>query len=270
MVIFSSLSPEPDSLRLFVSNIPVTLDEYDLERFFIQFGSVHKIVVIRDQVTNEHRGFAFLNFITYDSSLYVLKNLHGKYLFEDSIDPVEIKLSDSELNTKKYCNLYVSRFSKSMNEDDLRLLFRPYGHILKLNILRDAAGTSRSSGFVVYPTRRSAQLAIRKLNHKLLFPGHNLPFLVKYASIDAKKKTPDESVIEIEHSKDNDLELNQHHRAVIKAFDQNHRQDASSVGFSQYVNKLQEILSILPVNFSTYPPFDTISDNNDFDNNLPT
>ncbi len=46
--------------KLFVGQIPKTLDEANLRLFFSEFGNVIDVSVIRDRITKAHRGIAVI------------------------------------------------------------------------------------------------------------------------------------------------------------------------------------------------------------------
>jgi RNA recognition motif-containing protein len=48
--------------RLFVGNLSSRTGEKELEQYFSAFGEVAEVKVIRDQVTNQSKGFAFVEF----------------------------------------------------------------------------------------------------------------------------------------------------------------------------------------------------------------
>ena len=62
-------------------------------------------------------------------------------------------------------NIYVSNLSLSVQRDDLKKQFSPYGEVSLINIIMDRA-TNRSCGFafVEMRSRQSAEKAIRELN----------------------------------------------------------------------------------------------------------
>lgn len=53
---FSKEQPDPDNIKMFVGQIPKTLDETQLKKMFEQFGRVHTINVLRDKVTGVSKG----------------------------------------------------------------------------------------------------------------------------------------------------------------------------------------------------------------------
>ena len=54
------------SKKVYVSGIRDTLDEEDLRDYFSQYGSVESVTIVKDKLTGERRGFAFVGFEDYD------------------------------------------------------------------------------------------------------------------------------------------------------------------------------------------------------------
>lgn len=48
--------PDPDAIKMFVGQIPRSMDEEKLRIMFEEFGKVHQINVLRDKVTSQSKG----------------------------------------------------------------------------------------------------------------------------------------------------------------------------------------------------------------------
>lgn len=48
--------PDPDYIKMFVGQLPRSMDEADLTKLFEEFGRVHQINVLRDKVTGQSKG----------------------------------------------------------------------------------------------------------------------------------------------------------------------------------------------------------------------
>lgn len=48
--------PDPDNIKMFVGQVPRSMDENDLKRMFEQYGRVHSINVLRDKATGASKG----------------------------------------------------------------------------------------------------------------------------------------------------------------------------------------------------------------------
>ncbi|CAH1407068.1 unnamed protein product [Nezara viridula] len=50
--------PDPDFIKMFVGQVPRSMDEADLTKMFSEFGRVHQINVLRDKVTGQSKELA--------------------------------------------------------------------------------------------------------------------------------------------------------------------------------------------------------------------
>lgn len=48
--------PDPDAIKMFVGQIPRSMDENDLRKMFEEFGPVYQLNVLRDKVTGQSKG----------------------------------------------------------------------------------------------------------------------------------------------------------------------------------------------------------------------
>ena len=58
----NSEQPDPDFIKMFVGQIPRSMDENDLRKMFEEFGRVHQINVLRDKVTGQSKGRASVRY----------------------------------------------------------------------------------------------------------------------------------------------------------------------------------------------------------------
>lgn len=52
--------PDNDTIKMFVGQVPRSMDENDLRRMFEEYGRVHSINVLRDKTTGASKGKIFL------------------------------------------------------------------------------------------------------------------------------------------------------------------------------------------------------------------
>lgn len=55
----NSEQPDPDYIKMFVGQVPKSMDEDQLREMFEEFGRVHSINVLRDKVTGVSKGESF-------------------------------------------------------------------------------------------------------------------------------------------------------------------------------------------------------------------
>ena len=50
--------PDPDAIKMFVGQIPRSMDENDLKKMFEEFGPIYQLNVLRDKITGQSKGKA--------------------------------------------------------------------------------------------------------------------------------------------------------------------------------------------------------------------
>ena len=69
--------PDPDSIKMFVGQIPRNMTEADLKEMFEEYGSVYQLNVLRDKQTGESKGCCFVTFYTRKAALEAQNALHN-------------------------------------------------------------------------------------------------------------------------------------------------------------------------------------------------
>ena len=52
--------PDPDSIKMFVGQLPRNMDEIELKKMFEDYGPVYQLNVLRDRSTGQSKGVAIL------------------------------------------------------------------------------------------------------------------------------------------------------------------------------------------------------------------
>lgn len=65
-------------VKLFVGQVPRTMEEDDLRPVLEAFGQVEDLVIIRDKLTGAHRGCAFASYFTREAAEKAISELHNK------------------------------------------------------------------------------------------------------------------------------------------------------------------------------------------------
>ena len=69
--------PDDDAIKMFVGQVPRSMDEEALKDFFEQFGPVHQLNVLRDKATGVSRGCCFVTFYKRKHALDAQNVLHN-------------------------------------------------------------------------------------------------------------------------------------------------------------------------------------------------
>jgi hypothetical protein len=73
----SDQQPDQDTIKMFVGQVPRTMDENELRGMFEEFGPVYQINVLRDKITGQSKGCCFVTFYTRKSALEAQNALHN-------------------------------------------------------------------------------------------------------------------------------------------------------------------------------------------------
>lgn len=133
--------PDPDSIKMFVGQIPRDWTEEDCRTLFSEFGDIYSLNVLRDKTTSLSRGCCFVTFYTRRSALDAQNALHNIRTLTGMHHPIQMKPADSENRNER--KLFVGMLDKKYDENAVKLLFAPYGSIEECTVLRDATGLSK-------------------------------------------------------------------------------------------------------------------------------
>ncbi|XP_064595630.1 CUGBP Elav-like family member 2 isoform X12 [Liolophura sinensis] len=181
--------PDPDAIKMFVGQIPRSKDEDDLRKMFEEFGDVFQLNVLRDKATGQSKGCCFVTFYTRKAALEAQNALHNIKTMAGMHHPIQMKPADSEKrNAVEERKLFVGMLAKKSTEEDVRMMFAPYGTIEDCTVLRDPNGQSRGCAFVTFSNRQSAQNAIKAMHHHHTMDGCSSPLVVKFADTQKEKE----------------------------------------------------------------------------------
>lgn len=179
--------PDSDSIKMFVGQIPRTMNELELRKMFEEYGSVYQLNVLRDKQTGESKGCCFVTYYTRRSALDAQNALHNLKTLNGMHHPIQMKPADTENRNER--KLFIGMISRLCEENDIRIMFSPYGQIEDCTVLRDTNGKSRGCAFVTYHKRQSAINAIKSMHHSQTMDGCSSPIVVKFADTPRDKES---------------------------------------------------------------------------------
>uniref|UniRef100_A0A668A402 Cugbp, Elav-like family member 1 n=1 Tax=Myripristis murdjan TaxID=586833 RepID=A0A668A402_9TELE len=199
--------PDIDAIKMFVGQIPRSWAEEQLRELFEPYGAVYEINVLRDRSQNppQSKGCCFITYYTRKAALEAQNALHNMKILPGMHHPIQMKPADSEKNngedfkhlhrhsatshtTVEDRKLFIGMISKKCNENDIRLMFSPYGQIEECRILRGPDGLSRGCAFVTFTARQMAQSAIKSMHQSQTMEGCSSPIVVKFADTQKDKE----------------------------------------------------------------------------------
>ncbi|KAM6437024.1 CUGBP Elav-like family member 2 isoform 2-T2 [Liasis olivaceus] len=211
--------PDPDAIKMFVGQIPRSWSEKELKELFEPYGAVYQINVLRDRSQNppQSKGCCFITFYTRKAALEAQNALHNIKTLPGMHHPIQMKPADSEksnaiaqMKDSRFLQLqstssavedrklFIGMVSKKCNENDIRVMFSPFGQIEECRILRGPDGlsrvhsfnmeSSRGCAFVTFSTRAMAQNAIKAMHQSQTMEGCSSPIVVKFADTQKDKE----------------------------------------------------------------------------------
>ncbi|KAI1283234.1 CUGBP Elav-like family member 2 [Halotydeus destructor] len=178
--------PDGDAIKMFVGQIPRDWSEADCKKLFEEFGEIYSVNVLRDKQSGLSRGCCFVTYFSRRSALEAQNVLHNIRTLAGMHHPIQMKPADSENRNER--KLFVGMLSKKYAENDVRLMFAPYGNIEECTVLRDVNGQSKAGcAFVTFATRQCAVNAIKNMNHSMTMDGCSSPLVVKFADTQRDK-----------------------------------------------------------------------------------
>uniref|UniRef100_A0A8D8PN14 CUGBP Elav-like family member 2 n=1 Tax=Cacopsylla melanoneura TaxID=428564 RepID=A0A8D8PN14_9HEMI len=177
--------PDPDFIKMFVGQVPRSMDEADLTKMFSEYGRVYNINVLRDKVTGQSKGCCFVTFFTRKAALDAQNALHNIKTLAGMHHPIQMKPADSENRNER--KLFVGMLSKKYSENDVRQMFQVYGTIEECTVLRDNSGVSKGCAFVTFTAKQCAINAIKAMHHSMTMEGCSSPLVVKFADTQKEK-----------------------------------------------------------------------------------
>ncbi|XP_068642551.1 small ribosomal subunit protein cS22 [Aristolochia californica] len=166
--------------RVYVGNIPRTVDNEQLKQIFEEHCSVVKAEVMYDKYTKKSRRFGFVTVSTVEDANLAIEKLNdtevgGRQIKVNitekplaSVDLSLIQADDSTFVDSPY-KVYVGNLAKTVTSDTLTKFFSEKGKVLSAKVSR-SPGTSKTSGFgfVSFSSDEEVEAAITDFNNALL------------------------------------------------------------------------------------------------------
>lgn len=161
--------------NLIVNYLPQTMTEEEIRSLFSSVGEVESVKLVRDKTVifpdplnpgapkGQSLGYGFVNYTKPQDADQAVNVLNGLRLQNKTI---KVSFARPSSDAIKGANLYISGLPKSMTQQDLEVIFSPFGTIITSRILQNAGNDSQTKGvgFIRYDTREEAKRAIQSIN----------------------------------------------------------------------------------------------------------
>ncbi|RNA35172.1 ELAV 3 isoform X8 [Brachionus plicatilis] len=165
--------------NLIVNYLPQNMTQDEIKALFSSIGPVESCKLIKDKLTGQSLGYAFVNYQIQGDAEKAVNTLNGMRLQNKTIKVSHARPSSESI---KGANLYVCGLDKDFGQADLEKMFSSFGTIISSKILSDPkTGASKGVGFVRFDQRYEAEIAISELNGKC-YDNMQEPLIVKFAN----------------------------------------------------------------------------------------
>ncbi|GAA5883487.1 hypothetical protein JCM16303_003825 [Sporobolomyces ruberrimus] len=186
---------------LYVTNFPESFDKPAVEKLFKKYGVIFDTRWPSKRFKNTRR-FCYVQFAIPANAQAALE-LNGVELEPGHklgvfvSDPSRKKnRTDTGANNRE---LYVSSLAKFVKEDELRMVFEPYGALKGIRLVTDDKGECKGFAFVEFEEEASAQAALVLNNHELRKRRMAVTIAQSRATGTAKNNAPTERKLDTEN-----------------------------------------------------------------------
>ncbi|KAI9909629.1 hypothetical protein PsorP6_014602 [Peronosclerospora sorghi] len=169
-------------VKLFVGQVPRSMEEEDLQPVLEVFGALEDLVIIRDKITGAHRGCAFASYFKREAAETAVHELHNKVTLPQSLNPLQVRPAEGQAGASQEHKLFIGMIPKTADEAAIRDVFELFGPIEEVYILRHpATGQSKGCAFLKFKERASALAAIDDVHGNVTMDRGTSPLVVKFA-----------------------------------------------------------------------------------------
>lgn len=143
--------------QLFIGGLPEKTCESTLNEYFSTFGYLTECRIVRDQLTQQSRGFAFVTFARPEDAQKALS--WKKHLFlkkEISVKPADSKAETEKQNLEERARkIFIVNLAHHTKKEDLRKHFSQFGVIESIDLF-----THKGYGFILFKQKLSVTNAL--------------------------------------------------------------------------------------------------------------
>ena len=166
-------------VALYVGELAPETTEAMLFQKLSTCGSIFSIRVMRDKITRQSLGYAYVNFYKHSDAKMALDTMNYDLLNGRSMR-IMWSQYDLSLRRSRPGNVFIKNLDKSIDTKNLKDIFSVFGNILSCKVPMDPNGDSKCHGFIQFENEEDANKAIKKVNgmlveNKKVYVSHFMP-----------------------------------------------------------------------------------------------
>lgn len=151
----SAGSSSGPSAKLFLGGLSWETDEVKLRSYFSKFGHVEDVVVMRDKINRNPRGFGFVTFLNEDAAAAACRESH---CIDGRTIDAKPSVPQGEGSRPRSKKVFVGGLAPDTSDEEFRDYFTRYGAVAEATIMVDhTSNRSRGFGFVTFEDEASVQ-----------------------------------------------------------------------------------------------------------------
>jgi RNA recognition motif-containing protein len=140
--------------KLFLGGLPDEVEEEEIRTHFSKYGQIIDLVIIRDKVTRQNRGFGFVTFKEAKAmreAFRIKQRLRDKTLDIKVAEPKKQSEKEMTVNVSQIKKIFIGGISKEVTPAIFREHFEKYGQISDIVLIQDRdTNAPRGFGFVTF------------------------------------------------------------------------------------------------------------------------
>jgi len=167
--------------NVYIKNFPESINEEKLREMFEAYGAITSYRIMSDD-SGKSRGFGFVAYEDSEAAESACTDLNGKEMEGKTLyvgraqkraeRQMELKrrfedLKMQRMNRYQGVNLYVKNLDDTIDDEELRKEFAPYGTITSAKVMTEE-GRSKGFGFVCFSSPEEATKAVTEMNGRIV------------------------------------------------------------------------------------------------------
>jgi len=167
----TGVAPARVPASLHIAELDPRVDETVLMQIFSAVAHVASVKLVRDKVTSQSMGYAYINFESDDQAQLAMDKLNFSKIYGRVIRVSYTRDRQNNNNNNQprakrnnKANLYVKNLDPSIDSQQLYQLFKKFGAITSVRVMEHPDGKSKGFGFVCFENENDAQAAINEMS----------------------------------------------------------------------------------------------------------
>ncbi|KAJ3640666.1 hypothetical protein Zmor_027214 [Zophobas morio] len=155
--------------NVFIKNLDKSIDNKAMYDTFSAFGNILSCKVATDE-DGLSKGHGFVHFENLEAANKAIEKvngmlLNGKKVYVGKFIPRSEREKEIGEKAKKYTNVYVKNFGRTLTQEQLFEMFKKFGKVTSCVVMKNSDGSSKGFGFIAFDDPQAAEKAVVEMNN---------------------------------------------------------------------------------------------------------